>query len=132
MTLIPQFAGQFMRLALALLLVSTGLATSAAAQGAPPAPYQDPLVGNWSVTDTQTNTGTVTAEITKVEGNVLTYTTKDSEGNVVDSGTIAKINGGYAFQSNSNGGSGVIQSNGDTTYAWSNTQTGAGGVMTKL
>ena len=125
-------AGQLMRLALALLLISTAFATAAAAQSAPPAPYQDPLVGNWSVTDTQTNTGTVTAEITKVEGNILAYTTRNGDGEVVDSGTIAKISGAYAFQSNSNGGSGMIQSNGDGTYAWHNTQTGAGGVMTKL
>lgn len=124
--------GKLIHLVLAFLLVSTGLAATAAAQSAPPAPYQDPLVGDWSVTDTQTNTGTVTASITKLEGNILAYTTCNDDGEVVDSGTIVKINGGYAFQSSNNGGSGVIQSNGDGTYAWHNTQTGAGGVMTPL
>lgn len=124
--------GQIVRLALLTLVVSTGFATAAYAQSAPPAPYQDPLVGDWSVTDTQTNSGTVTATIKKVEGNVLTYTTKNSNGDVVDSGTIAKVNGGYAFASSNSGGSGTIQSNGDGTYAWQNNQTGAGGVMTRL
>lgn len=105
----------------------------ARAQAGPPAPYQDPIEGEWSVEDTQTNTGTVTAEIVETEVNgVFTYVTKDSEGETVDSGAIVKVMGGYQFVSAQDGGSGVIQSNGDGTYAWQNNETGAGGTMTEI
>jgi len=112
-----------------LLLGFPMTAQAEASTGATPTPTvitHDPLVGNWNATDLQTGTGTACVSITQVSKNVLHY--ESSSG---DSGDIAKVMGGYAFASSEGGGSGVIQSNGDGTYAWQNNQTGAGGIMTR-
>lgn len=90
----------------------------------PVEPAPDPLEGCWSTEGTQTGTGTACVCVTKVGNNVLTYPSSSG-----DSGTIAKVTGGYAFTSSQRGGGGVIQPNGDGTYAWQNNETGAGGTM---
>lgn len=120
------------RVIVLLVLAMFGFAPSAFAQGGhQPAP--SPIEGEWDATETQQNTGTQQWTVCKID-NVLRYERRDDAGNVIDEGTLIPQIGGDSWMMNSDnvGGTdnGLIQSNGDGTYAWQFFDNSQGGVLT--